>query len=116
MTPDELDDILSAFAAWAPGRDDVLAVGLVGSWARGAAREDSDVDVVVVSTDPERRANAADWPSGLPPFETMRRRRWGMLLECRLALAASTELEVGVVPERWADAAEPDPGTQRVVR
>jgi predicted nucleotidyltransferase len=112
MTPAaEVEQILDAFAAWAPGQPDVVAVALLGSWARGEARPDSDVDVVVVSRDHERRAARGAWPD-LPPFETVRRRRWGMLLECRLALGSDTELEIGVVPERWALDAQ----TQRVAR
>ena len=102
----EVEQILDAFAAWAPQRPDVLAVGLIGSWARGAAGPGSDIDVVVVSADPERRARRSDgWPPGLPPLQAPRRRRWGFLL------AGATELEVGVVPVRWAE----DPRTQRIV-
>ena len=109
----EVEHVLAAFADWAPMHDDVVAVGLVGSWARGAARPDSDVDVVVVSTTPEARVAAADWPAGLSAATVLRRRRWGVLVETRLGLPDGLEVEVGVVGVGWT---RPDAGTARVVR
>ena len=94
----QVERVLAAFAAWAPARADVLAVGLVGSWARGTARPDSDVDVVVVSTQPERRAAAGDWPADLQTAPVLRRRRWGVLIETRLGLPDGLQVEIGVVP------------------
>ena len=43
--------LLAAIHAWAADRPDVVAVALVGSWTRGAARPDSDVDLVLVVRD-----------------------------------------------------------------
>jgi aminoglycoside 6-adenylyltransferase len=112
----EVERLLAAFAAWAPHHPDVLAVALVGSWAREAAHEDSDVDVVVVSSTPEARVAAGDWPAGLTAAAVLRRRRWGVLIETRLGLRDGLEFEIGVVPERWTATAPPDAGTARVVR
>jgi predicted nucleotidyltransferase len=112
----EVERVLAAFAAWAPAHRDVLAVGLVGSWARGAARMDSDVDVVVVSTSPEARVIAAAWPAGLRAAPVLRRRRWGVLLETRLGLDDGLEVEIGVVPVSWTAVDPLDAGTARVVR
>ena len=100
----EVERVLAAFAEWASVRADVVAVGLVGSWARGAARPDSDVDVVVVSTAPEARVAAGDWPAGLSAAPVLRRRRWGVLVETRLGLPDGLEVEVGVVPTGWTSA------------
>ena len=111
----EVERVLTAFAAWAPSRADVLGVALVGSWAHGTARPDSDVDVVVVSSDPERRAAAGDWPTDLRAAPVLRRRRWGVLIETRLGLPDGLQVEVGVVPESWTRTDPPDPGTARVV-
>ncbi len=44
---DEVRTLLATLGGWAQGRHDVVAVGLAGSWARGDARMDSDVDVVL---------------------------------------------------------------------
>ena len=111
----EVERVLAAFAAWAPLHADVVAVGLVGSWARGAAREDSDVDVVVVSSAPEERVTAADWPASLRAAPVLRRRRWGVLIETRLGMPDGLEVEIGVVPIAWTRTDPLDRGTARVV-
>ena len=107
----EVERVLAAFADWASLRADVVAVGLVGSWARGTARPDSDVDVVVVSTAPETRVAAATGRPGLSAAPVLRRRRWGVLVETRLGLPDGLEVEVGVVPTGWTS-----PRGRRVVR
>lgn len=47
---------------WAQNREDVLGILLVGSWARGTARADSDLDLMVlvdVSARPELKGQAS---------------------------------------------------------
>ena len=48
---DEVRLLLATLREWAEGRPDVVAVVLVGSWARGDARMDSDVDVELLTED-----------------------------------------------------------------
>jgi hypothetical protein len=45
---------LAQLAEWAARCDDVVGVALVGSHARGTARPNSDVDVVILAEDPRR--------------------------------------------------------------
>jgi Nucleotidyltransferase domain len=45
-------ELLERATAWARRRPDIRGLALVGSWARGSARTDSDVDLVVLTTDP----------------------------------------------------------------
>ncbi len=47
----EVESLLKDLVAWADKQTDVQAVGLAGSWARAAARLDSDVDVVIIVDD-----------------------------------------------------------------
>ncbi len=46
---DEVGHLSARLREWAKERTDVVAVVLVGSWARGDARMDSDVDVVLLT-------------------------------------------------------------------
>ncbi|MDQ6821929.1 MAG: nucleotidyltransferase domain-containing protein [Actinomycetota bacterium] len=48
----EVEALLARLARWSRERPDVRAVALVGSWAYGAPRADSDVDVVLLSHEP----------------------------------------------------------------
>jgi len=96
--------------AWAAGRENVGAVALVGSWARGEAREDSDVDLVVLTD-----AEAGDWINELAPeAEVVRHGTWGVVTERRLRLPSGLEIEVGIAPPSWATTSPIDPGTRRV--
>ena len=93
----------------------VRAVALVGSWARGSATMGSDIDVVLVTSDPGQYIDGEDWAVDLGARAVVRTRRWGVLTERRLRLPSALEVDVGVVPPLWAD---PDPigaGTSRVV-
>ena len=47
----EVRELLHDLVVWCSQRADVRAVALVGSWARDDARYDSDVDVVLLTTD-----------------------------------------------------------------
>jgi uncharacterized protein len=43
--------VVGSVAAWATQQPDVVGVAVVGSWARGQARMDSNVDLVVFTDD-----------------------------------------------------------------
>jgi predicted nucleotidyltransferase len=49
------------FRAWVLGRDDIVGIALMGSWARRGARPDSDVDLVLVVSDPARSIGDLSW-------------------------------------------------------
>ena len=62
--------------AAAAGQRDVRAVALVGSWARGTARADSDVDVVLLAESPARYVQSGEWLSAFGAVRVIRTRRW----------------------------------------
>ena len=84
---------------------------VVGSWARDAARMDSDVDIVVLT--PEY-VEPRIW-TGLLGGEVIRLRAWGPLKEIRLRRPSGLEVEIGIVPMGWAATNPVDPGTHRVM-
>ena len=100
-------------ATWAAEREDVGGVVVVGSWARQAARMDSDVDIVVLTDNP-RYAEPSVW-TGLLDGEIVRLEQWGPLREVRVRRPSGFEIEMGVVPLNWADTDPVDPGTHRVI-
>lgn len=107
-----LDDLV----AWARARDDVHAVVLVGSWARGEATAASDVDVVVLSTRWGELAADPSWFVGLRPgSELVRAAAWGPLLERRFRTPSGLVVELGLAAPGWAGTPL-DPGTHRVLR
>jgi uncharacterized protein len=112
---ERIERLLDQSVAWAKRRPDVRGVALVGSWARGAARPDSDVDLVVLTDDPQRYLEREDWAAELGGTRIVRTQAWGPLTERRLLLDDGLELEVGVVSPTWAATDPLDLGTGKVV-
>jgi molybdopterin-guanine dinucleotide biosynthesis protein A/predicted nucleotidyltransferase len=113
----EVEALLDGAARWAAARGDVVAAAVVGSWARGAARHDSDVYLVILTTDPASYTEGGDWIAELAPgAEPLRDGDRGAIVERRLLLPSGLEVEVGIGPPSWAAAGPVDPGTRRVVR
>jgi GrpB-like predicted nucleotidyltransferase (UPF0157 family) len=87
--------------AWAAGRDDVRGLFLVGSHARGDARPDSDVDLVLLCDDPSPYVADAIWAEALDG-EVIATRTWGMLTERRLRLdAVKPDVDLGIATPDW---------------
>ncbi len=108
-------DVVERVVRWAAGRPDVVAVGLAGSYARGTAGPDSDVDLVVLTRDRDAHLGPGWVPAVLGTgVADLRTRRWGPLLERRFRLPGGLVVELGFAPASWA-AVPPDPGTARVV-
>lgn len=51
--------LLERITAWFQAREGVATIALVGSHARGAARPDSDIDLVLLVDDPRHPQGAA---------------------------------------------------------
>jgi hypothetical protein len=112
----EVDGLLETVGSWLGGREDVVAVGLLGSWARGNATDESDIDLVVITREPATYTDGEDWVRGLPGARLVRTERWGPLLtERRLVLPSGLELDVGITDPRWAATDPVDEGTARVI-
>lgn len=112
----EVTDLLEQAVAWARARSDVRALGMVGSWARGAERMDSDVDLIVMTDDVEPYVRGEEWISAFGGRSVIRTQQWGPLLtERRLLRESGLEVEVGLVMRAWANTDPIDEGTRPVV-
>src|SRR5215203_4884239 len=91
---DEVRTLLAAIRGWAQGRPDVVAVGLVGSWANGGARMDSDVDIVLLTEDRGLYLEGEAWMYEMGGARLVGSRRWARLTKRRSALPSALEVEL----------------------
>jgi len=113
--PEPVARLIQDVQAWAETRPDVLGVALVGSYARQAAKPDSDVDLVIVCTSPSAYLENAAWIGAFGRPLRTGREDWGRVTSVRVWYADGLEVEFGVADASWA-AAPLDVGTRRVAR
>jgi hypothetical protein len=106
---------LDAVATWAAGRPAVRAVALVGSYASGRARPDSDVDLLVLCDDPGTLLSDRAWLGVFGEVAGVSPEDWGAISSLRARCAGGYEVEWGLGRASWAAVAPLDAGTARVV-
>lgn len=114
MTTEKVAEFLDEFTQWAFAQADVLALALVGSHARNAATETSDVDLVLIATDPKRYLENTDWVRRFGKVEKQQVEDYGSLTSLRVWYDDRLEIEYGLTDERWA-ALPLDEGTRQVI-
>lgn len=100
--------------AWAAKRQDVRAVGLAGSWARGTATPNSDVDLILIVNDVKQLLDNDRWLTRFGDSASVSDEDWGILQSRRVHYVDGLEVEFGLTTEVWA-ALPLDAGTRRVV-
>jgi predicted nucleotidyltransferase len=113
----EYRDVVRSVVAWADACPDISGVAVVGSWARDEPRMDSDLDLVVLTTDKQRYLSDGSWVADAlgDEAEIVRTQDWGQLTERRIATASGFEVELGFVDPSWAVTEPLDAGTRSVV-
>lgn len=96
--------LIERIAAWARGRPDLRAVLVIGSRARSDYPADpwSDLDVVLVTTDPDVYLAGADWLEALGTvwITFLEPTAVGGQLERRVLFAGGLDVDFSVVPYR----------------
>ncbi len=111
----EINEVIDEITGWVRGREDIVGLLLVGSCARNAARPDSDIDVVLLTTEESQYLLEDAWAVELGLGELIRTQSWGPITERRYATASGLEVELGIGSPTWAKTDPVDSGTHRVV-
>jgi predicted nucleotidyltransferase len=105
---------LSTVVQWATAQPDIVAVALVGSYARGAAKPTSDVDLVILTSYPQRYLQATDWVETFGSVAKLEVEDWGKVTSLRVWYERGKEVEFGITTPEWV--AHPiDEGTWKVI-
>lgn len=114
-TTEHVREFLNSFVNWASVREDVQAVALVGSYSRDEARDDSDIDFVILTSQPENYLEELKWMEYFGQVEKYQIEDYGKLTSVRVWYQNGIEVEYGFTTPDWA-ATPLDAGTQRVLR
>ena len=117
-----MDCIVQIILGWAQAEAKVRAIALVGSYARGTARADSDLDLVVLTNALEFFRADASWLDaigwndvGTCPVK-WQDEDYGVVWSRRLWLEqVRFQVEIGFARPSWAEVNPLDPGTRRVI-
>jgi uncharacterized protein len=113
-TIDDIRDFLDIFIPWAADQVDVQGIALVGSYARGIAREDSDIDLVVLTDQPGKYLGDLLWIERFGTVEKHQTEDYGKLISLRVWYQNGVEAEFGITVPDWA-AIPLDAGTRQVI-
>jgi predicted nucleotidyltransferase len=107
-------EILIGVRSWAARQTGVSGVALVGSHARGEARADSDVDLVLLCEAPDDFVRDTSWVRGFGEVTAIQVEQWGAVTSLRVHYRGGVEVESGLSTSQWAEIPA-DPGTRHVV-
>lgn len=89
-------------------------VALVGSYARAAARNDSDIDLVVLTEQPSRYLDDIQWIERFGIVEKHQTEDYRKLTSLRVWYLNGPEVEYGITTPDWA-VIPLDAGTRKVI-
>lgn len=95
-TIEHVREFLDAFVAWASDQSDVQAIALVGSYARGAAKDDSDIDLVILTDQPKKYLDDLKWTERFGNVEKHQTEDYGKLISRRVWYRNGVEVEYGI--------------------
>jgi uncharacterized protein len=114
--------IVSAVTAWALAREDIRAMALVGSWARGNPHQDSDIDLLLLSDCADEYRRRRKWLTeidfagvGYRVLST-ENASYGLVWSRHVTLVPTAEVELTFARRSWARINPVDVGTRSVVR
>lgn len=114
-TWEDIADFLNAFVEWTSAQADVQGIALVGSYARGQARDDSDIDLVLLTDQPHQYLADLSWIERFGAVHQQQTEDYGKLISIRVFYRDGREVEYGITTPEWA-ATPLDAGTERVLR
>lgn len=98
---------LAAFQRWADARPDIVGAAVTGSWARGVARPDSDLDIMVVANDIAGYLTWTGWLGELGKPATISREPNNPWPALRVFFGDGPEVDFSLTTPAWLEAIVP---------
>jgi enterochelin esterase family protein len=110
-----VEELLDDLRAWGLRERAILGIAALCAHARGLARPESDVDLVILLDDPRALAGDADWMARFGSVERVSDEAWGSVEAKRVRYAEGTEVRFGFAAPAWAATEPCDASTLAVV-
>ena len=108
-------DFLDKVKSYAEENDMINAVVLVGSYARGEEKEDSDVDLTIISTTPKLLIADNQFIDSFGKVMKTQRENYGRVTSIRVWYENNMEVEFGITSPLWIS--KPlDEGTFKILK
>ena len=113
-TQADIQPFIDRVLDWADGQASVLGVLLVGSYAREQAKENSDIDLVLLVDNPSQYLSDTRWVQRFGIPERQQQEDYGALTSLRVWYQGGPEVEFGLTTPAWASLPM-DEGTRQVL-
>ena len=102
-TVEDIAATLEKVGEWSCQQQDIIAVALVGSYARNQARDDSDIDLVVLTSQPDLYLEHHDWLKYFGDVRSVRKENYGKVTSLHVHYLNGYEVEFGITSPTWAN-------------
>lgn len=110
----DISNFLKDVKNWAKQNDMINSVILVGSHARGEEREDSDIDLEIITTTPSYFIDDKSFIDTFGKAIKTKKEKWGRVTSIRVWYDNGLEVEFGITTPIWVS--KPlDEGTIRIL-
>ena len=106
---------LEKVTSWVSTQTDIIALILVGSCATGTDTSPSDIDLVLITRNPQAYIRSSTWVQVFGCIEREQTEHYGKLTSLRVFYSNGPEVEFGITDENWI-ALPLDIGTLCVLR
>ena len=96
-----IPNFLFEFKRWASTQDQIQAVALVGSHARGTATHESDVDLIVIVSLPNVYLKFQQWTALFGDVARQQIEDYGLCTSLRVWYSDGLEVEYGFCGDTW---------------
>lgn len=109
-----IDNLISKLRNYSAENEHVESVLIVGSYARGTNSENSDIDVVIITTEKEKMTENQSFTEKFGEVLKRQTEYYGACTSIRVWYSDGKEVEFGIVAPPWIS--QPlDEGTRRVL-
>jgi hypothetical protein len=101
LSIDDISEFLNTVVSWAKMQNDIDGVALIGSYARNIARTDSNINILILSTNPSRYRSDLGWLHAFGNVMSIIKDEYGKELSLHVQYFNSHEVEFLITVSAW---------------